>query len=348
MAVLGFLVGVAIFASVLSSVEWDASALLRVGEDNDQIISFVEEQLEHVRVVANLGHDGKYYFVHAHDPFLLDPETYAGIIDRPVYRTQRVLYPLLALRGWASPGLGSGLGSDRRKSPGDGAGNLGHGETGGVIGDKRMVGSGVRAQSWRDLRAHHRWSRDTGLGSGGAWSVAPGRRQVLGGGRRCSRGSTGSGSDDPGCSRPCHRFVERRPNQSGRYGPVALFGALFWALWVRWRLAVPVLTSESEEIGVPFSGLIGAATRWIEEPGRNLALGFVVIGLMLVAAMQVVRRPSVVVFDHRFRGLAPFLTRQVWLNYFDITRAVAPVFTTFVLVLFASQRSEMLGEPHDG
>jgi hypothetical protein len=38
--------------------------------------------------------------------------------------------------------------------------------------------------------------------------------------------------------------------------------------------------------------------------------------------------------------MAPLLTRQVWLNYFDITRAIAPVFTIFVLVLFAKEPVE--------
>jgi hypothetical protein len=41
-----------------------------------------------------------------------------------------------------------------------------------------------------------------------------------------------------------------------------------------------------------------------------------------------------------FVVMAPLLTRQVWLNYFDITRAIAPVFTIFVLVLFAKEPVE--------
>ena len=32
--------------------------------------------------------------------------------------------------------------------------------------------------------------------------------------------------------------------------------------------------------------------------------------------------------------LAPFLTRQVWLNGFDATRALAPLLTAFILVIF--------------
>lgn len=68
--------------------------------------------------------------------------------------------------------------------------------------------------------------------------------------------------------------------------------------------------------------------------------GAVVIALLLVVVMQAKRSPSLVSFSTLgFVVLAPLLTRQVWLNYFDIGRAVAPVFTTFVLVLFASSPS---------
>ena len=38
-----------------------------------------------------------------------------------------------------------------------------------------------------------------------------------------------------------------------------------------------------------------------------------------------------------FAPLALLLTRQVWLSYFDITRAVAPVITAYVLMAFASR-----------
>jgi hypothetical protein len=122
--------------------------------------------------------------------------------------------------------------------------------------------------------------------------------------------------------------------------------AFLWGVWVRFRLEVPLFTSESEEIGLPFVGLEGAFTRWIEEPGRNLLLGVVVIALLLVATMQAVRRPSAVSYSTLgFAVLALFLTRQVWLNYFDITRAVAPVFTTFVLALFSDHSSGVSPPP---
>jgi hypothetical protein len=123
-------------------------------------------------------------------------------------------------------------------------------------------------------------------------------------------------------------------------------GALAWAVWVRFRLGVPLLTTESEEIGLPFVGLAGAIPRWIEQPGRNLLFGCVVVVLLVVVAMQAARRPSFASYSTLgFVVLAPFLTQQVWLNYFDITRAVAPVFTMFVLVVFASESSEVVSGP---
>ncbi len=335
-AVLGLLAGLAIFASVLSSVEGDASALLRVGEENERIISFVEEQLDHVRVVANLGHDGKYYFVHAHDPFLLDPDTYARIIDRPVYRTQRILYPLLAsvgglLQGWAvawglivvnlmAMALGTWATAKLAVSLGTSAWwGLAFALNPGVIFELIIDGAGTLAWALAVLGV---WLLVEGKYRGAVVAVVAAvlaREAMI----LVAAGLTiGLWKQD-------------------RTKAIAMavwpsLAALLWALWVRWRLGVPVLTSESEEIGVPFAGLVSAATRWLEEPGRNLVLGLVVIALLLVATMQVIRRPSLVAYSTiGFVVLAPLLTRQVWLNYFDITRAIAPLFTTYVLVLFA-------------
>lgn len=42
------------------------------------------------------GHDGQASWVQARDPLLLDAEVGRAVIDRPVYRAQRMLYPTLA------------------------------------------------------------------------------------------------------------------------------------------------------------------------------------------------------------------------------------------------------------
>jgi hypothetical protein len=338
-ALVGLAIAVLAVVSLLASIEWDASAFLRVGEGSSSIITYVEERLDHVRPVAELGHDGKYYFIHAHDPLLLNPDEHARVIDRPVYRTQRVLYPLLASLGgllsgwgvvwgliivnllaivlgtWATAKLAVVLGA----SPWWG---LAFALNPGVIFELIIDGAG--ALGWA-------------LGVLGVWLIVEGRY------RGAVIALIGAVlAREAMILIPLGMAVRLwRSDRARAVGAVAWPAgvAFVWAIWVRVRLGVPLLTSESEEIGVPFEGLARAAAEWFAEPGRNLLIGSVVVLLLLVVTMQAIRRPSLVSYSTvGFVVLAVLLTRQVWLNYFDITRAVAPVFTTFVLMVFA--RSE--------
>lgn len=340
-AVIGLLAGVAVVASVLAAVDWDASALLRVGEDDPDIVSYVDERLDHVRPVAPLGHDGKFYFIQAHDPLLLAPDDHAVLIDRPVYRAQRMLYPLLAsagglLSGWAvvwglvavnlfSIALGTWAASKLAVSLGASPWlGLAFALNPGVIFELIIDGAG--ALGWA-------------LAVLGIWLIIEGR---FSGAVLAVTGAV--------LSREAMILVALgaaiwlwRTDRGRALGMVSwpAAAAILWALWVRIQLGVPLLTSQSEEIGLPFVGLVGAVSRWIHEPGRNLLFGAVVIMLLLVVVMQAVRRPSLASYSILgFVVMAPLLTRQVWLNYFDITRAIAPVFTIFVLVLFAKEPVE--------
>jgi hypothetical protein len=345
-ALLGTAVGVLISVSLLSSIDWDASAFLRVGEDNPAIISYVEERLDHVRPVAPSGHDGKFYFIQAHDPLLLDPDENADLIDRPVYRTQRMLYPFLAsagglLSGWAvvwglivvnllAIALGTWATSRLAISLGGSP----------WLGLAFVLNPGVIFELIIDGAGALGWA----LAVLGVWLIVEGR---YAGAVAAVAGAV--------LAREAMILVALglavrlwKTDRGRAFTMVAwpALGAALWALWVRFQLGVPLLTSESEEIGVPFAGLAGAVPRWFEEPGRNLLLGVVVVALLLVVARQANRRPSFLSFSTLgFVVLAPLLTRQVWLNYFDITRAVAPVFTTFVLVLLAGESKSVKPAP---
>ncbi|MDH3261183.1 MAG: hypothetical protein OEM81_02660 [Acidimicrobiia bacterium] len=346
-ALLGTAAGLLIIISLLSSIEWDASALLRVGEDNPDIISYVEERLDHVRPVAPLGHDGKYYFIQAHDPLLLEPAGNADLIDRPVYWTQRMLYPLLSsagglLTGWAVVwglifvnlfAIALGTWATSRLAVSLGASpwlGLAFALNPGVIFELIIDGTG--ALGWA-LAVLGIWLLIEGKYSGAVVAIVG---AVL---AREAMILVGLG------------LAVRlwKDNRMRAFGMVAwpALAAIGWALWVRLQLGVPLLTSQSEEIGLPFVGLSRAISPWIEEPGRNLLFGAVVIVLLLVVVMQAVRRPSAVSYSTLgFVLMAPLLTRQVWLNYFDITRAIAPVFTTFVLVLFTRDSAELGANSH--
>ena len=90
-----------VFSSVLvvrslSEVDWDATLFTAFGEEALPTRAYAEERLGDVFLRASQGHDGKFFFVQANDPLVLDPETNTSVLDRPLYRSQRMLYPLLA------------------------------------------------------------------------------------------------------------------------------------------------------------------------------------------------------------------------------------------------------------
>ena len=60
-------------------------------------LAYGEEILGDVVPSGGFGHDGKYYFMQAMDPFFMSPEDHAAyLLDRPTYRAQRMVYPTLA------------------------------------------------------------------------------------------------------------------------------------------------------------------------------------------------------------------------------------------------------------
>ena len=80
----------------------DITSFVAFGEDDPVSADYGRERLGEVFLRSELGHDGKFFFIQANDPFLLDPEANASYLDDPVYRAQRMLYPVLAGAGGAA------------------------------------------------------------------------------------------------------------------------------------------------------------------------------------------------------------------------------------------------------
>jgi len=92
-----------------------------------------------------------------------------------------------------------------------------------------------------------------------------------------------------------------------------------------------------EEIGWPFIGFAQAVETWVGDP-LSLGIGFMLLALLLVYARRAfVSRELVGLAFIGFVALGVLFTEQVWRNYFDITRAVAPIITAFVLLIVASR-----------
>ena len=79
---------------------WDPTIFIAFGDTAIPTTDFAQARLGERLSPTGQGHDGKYFFVQAHDPLLLSPAEHAVVLDRPLYRSQRMLYPVLGGRRW--------------------------------------------------------------------------------------------------------------------------------------------------------------------------------------------------------------------------------------------------------
>ncbi len=327
---------------VLADFGWDPAMFVAFGEDATPTLLYGEEKLgREVVTRPALGHDGKFFFVQANDPWVIDPAENAAVLDRPLYRSQRMLYPVLAGGGgllgpeaitWAMlivNILAMGLGTwavalvavEMGGSPWWGlafALNLG------FISEMNVGGAGIVAAAAAFaavamlVRGRQRWGIAllalAALSREAMLITAAGSAYWLWGKQK-----------DP------------RTAMAALAVPVAAVAA--WAFYLRLRIGWEAGVSQVEEIGVPFVGFFQAFSDWLNHP-IDLAVGVTVMVLLALYPRRVL------ISDHPvgwvflgFVGLGIVFTRQVWLDYFDITRAVAPLVTAFVLLLFLGNRS---------
>lgn len=340
------LVGLAISAAfvvrVLAQVDGDPTIFTSFGEDSAQITQYAEERLGRgVWTRDGLGHDGKYFFVLANDPLLTAPDENALIIDRPRYRAQRMLYPAVASVFGALPpqaivwtlvvvnvlamGLGSwivaALATDMGLSAWWG---LSFALNIGFISEQNIDGAGVLAAAavFGAILLTRRGVMSSAIALFALGALT--REAML-----LAAGGTAF-------------WLWRRERKSDAISvaliPAAVVG--LWWFYVRMRLGIGRDVAEVQEIGLPFVGLARAAETWLSDPVDLLA-GLAIVLLLLLFVRRVLNSEEVV--GWAFIGFVPLafvFTRQVWANYFDITRAIAPAITAFVLLVILSARVE--------
>jgi hypothetical protein len=95
--VVGLAIGLAVVLRVLVSFDMDPTAYVAFfREDTPEQIAYPSRILGRPVVTDGLAHDGKYFFAQANDPWYLEPERHAVVLDAPLYRAQRMLYPTIA------------------------------------------------------------------------------------------------------------------------------------------------------------------------------------------------------------------------------------------------------------
>jgi hypothetical protein len=328
---------------VLSQVGWDATIFVGFGEDEAPTRQYAEERIGDVFLRAGDGHDGKYFFVQAVDPWVLAPETNAAVLDRPLYRSQRMLYPLLAGVGGALPpsgivwgllvvnlvafGVGTwataGIAQQMGMSPWWG---LAFGFNVGLLSEMVIDGAGVVATAAAFV-AVRLFLKERSAWAIAALAVACLAREAM------LIAAVGSAFW-------LWRYQGKRNVAIATIAvPTGVIAA--WAGYLRLQIRLDSGLGEVREIGLPLIGLFRAIPIWREDP-MNLIIGAAILLVFVMFIRRVLTSSHLVGWAFvGFAALALVLTARVWANYFDMTRAVAPVLTAFVLMLFAPKVSDL-------
>jgi hypothetical protein len=319
----------------------DPTIFLALGEDAVPQTAYAREHLGVVATRPDLGHDGKFFFIQANDPWHLDPEENAAFLDRPVYRAQRMLFPLIAGGfGWFPPEvtvwamlvinlvcLGLGALFAARIAVTWGASpwiglfvplNIG------LLYEVVMGGSGVLAYLCC-LGAVY------ALAVGREWTAA-----ILLSAAALSREAMVAfaiGIFMLG-------WLEAR-RLAWTLVAMPLLAITLWHGYLRFRLmgisgsgvAWPIFAP-------PFVGMYQAFRVWIVEPS-DLLLNVAMVVVVLAFLLRAVESRSTIVWGAMpFVAMATVLSVHVWRQPFDISRALAPVFTAAAFLLFVPKRNE--------
>jgi hypothetical protein len=115
--------------------------------------------------------------------------------------------------------------------------------------------------------------------------------------------------------------------------------AVVWRAYVTWRLGgispAAGIGESLESFSLPCVGMARAMRIWLEDP-LDLALNAVIVAVMIVFLIRTVRSRDALAWGSvGFVALAPFLSEPIWAEPYDISRAVAPVFTAYAVLLLA-------------
>lgn len=337
---LGLGIALAYGLRILIPAGMDPSSFLALGKDAPRQTAYAKALLGDVVVREALGHDGKFFFAQANDPWFLAPQEHAAVLDRPSYRGQRMAYPTLAsglgllppkVVVWTLPSLnvlaiaigtvGTALLARRiGSSPWLGLAfplNLG------VLSELDIDGAGALALMFGVLGV---LSLEIGrLVASAVWmSAAVLSREVM----------------LAFVAGVCFMLWRRRRRIPWWLVAVPTTAVLLWAGYVRLRLGNLPTEANRELASYPFQGLIAAVNYWRTEV-TDLLVILVLIALTLAFTVRAVRSKQLLAWGALpMVALATMLSVYVWREPYDIARALAPIFTAYPILLFTTTTRE--------
>lgn len=328
-ALVAAVVLVAWFGAIVVDHGGNPSSLLAAGIDDTRVTGYIADQLGPTfQPQQAWGHDGKFVFVQARDPFLLEPDHAATVLDSPVYRSQRVLVPALVGLGgvagpwgvvWAFPVLMVT------------AASIGAGAT------ARLAELAGRSPWWGMLflanpglfYSYRRGTVDVVAVTLLVVAVllVTGRRHRLAGGALALSALAKEVMLLAAFGMAWHRRHDRPAAAWLALTP--LMAVAGWAVYVRVRLTEPLLAVGTRALAAPFEGLIATLGRW-PDPGAVVAA--LVAGVAVGAIGLALARPSVALAAAAGPAfLLLWLPETVWGGYVDAWRAAAPIVAMLVV-----------------
>jgi hypothetical protein len=336
------LVGLAIALTftlrILLLSHMDPSVFLALGEQAPVQTEYARDLLDDVQPRHFLGHDGKYFFAQANDPWYLNPQAHASVLDRPIYRAQRMLFPMLAggfglfepqvvvwamlavniAAMWLGALVAAKLAITLKASPWLGLAvplNIG------LILEVFIGGAGVLAfvlalAAVYALTNEHDWTGALFM-TGAVLS-----REVM-------------------LLFAVGVFIlswraERRIRWQLLILPVTALG--LWNLYLFDRLrGVSGAGGQPQPFAAPFAGMWEASQAWLQQPGDMLLIGAMLVVVVVFTIRAVRSRLPLAWGALPFVALSTVLSVHVWLEPFDLSRALAPIFTAAAFVVFAQE-----------
>lgn len=306
------------------------------GVEAEPTLAYAEARLGEVMVRPGQGHDGKFFFVQANDPWILDPDNNASVLDLPIYRSQRMLYPAVAgLGGLATAetivwgmlvvnlvaiGLGTWVVAEIALEMGASVWwGLSFALNLGVLGELVIDGAGIMSLLFAFLAVLMVLKGRTGLSVASLVFAGLSREVML--------------ITAVGIGFWLWRNARIRQAVLAIVVPITAVGG--WALYLRVRIDESLASTTADALGIPFQGVIEAFSRWVESP-VDLAVGIATLALLAVFAVRALMNDHVIGWAFvGFVPLAALLSVVVWTSWFDISRAMIPVLPAYALLLFA-------------
>lgn len=334
----GLVLGALLLAIVIRGNGGDPVILLAYGADAKSL-DFAEALLGRgLATRPGWGHDGQYFFLQATDPLYLGDGEAARLLKWELYRGQRMFFPMIAgLGGVAPPALIPWMFAVVHLV----AYGIGTAAT-------ARIAQQQEASPWWGLAfvANAALFMSVLIGGAGVLALALALAGValLGDGRTRSAAAALALSVltrevmlvfCAGVALSEWRRTRRFPIE---LAVVPLVSYTIWYGYMLLRLDYDAVVETNNGVSLPLVGFVRAAANWGDDPVAIVLAG-VTLGICALLLRQLWAAPSPLVAGSvGFVLLATVLSEQVWSNYFDFTRALAPVYTAFVVSVFAVHR----------